>query len=1219
MRLAVVDRSTPVAVDRADLTLYASSLQWQGTPGDVSAEATLVRGGDTVAQGESYSDRSGSAVIGLTGRDAAAPVRIIPGDRIEIDVDGAPRRRIDVPRFSAHVDPDSQTVRGVASPGTVVTVTHHVDGRWFETRLVGSSVAGGDGLYELVYAPSGERELQGMARIVLPSGDVVRAAFATDVINVDLTGHALAGASSFGSVVDVDVRDLEGRVEAVRAIVPQSPSSFAWSVSLSPAFELAPGAVLTATIAAALEAPRLAIARVPQLGVEADPETGAIVGVGPPETVLGIALTLWQGTVITQTVETSPDGTFRLHVPFDVRRGFSARIELDTGGVFRFGATFVRRSVAVGLHSSYVQGFLGAPGTEVTVTVVDAHGKSKASGSVASRDDGSFVLSFLTHDDHRVTEQVLLEPGDMVEVDWSQGDPIRLEVPTIVARVDVDGDRVHGIAPIGSALQATLEVGGTSFIKDGSVDVDGTYAIPFDDGTDLIRPTTGSLLVFIDGGFLVTVGLAATNLTVVADASSIGGVGPVGHLVRARLESSRGDLLAQGEVRVRPRLSQQGAVDPWFVTLRDRVGDLVVPTSDDVLVIAVGNDVIAVSIPRLEAEIDVSLDTVRVHAEPNLTLSVALNRFNGIGHSTRSTSSRLVTDVRGSALLTLRGEWDVLHNDEVVLQHDDADGHRFVKRIGVSGVTLDIDGAVLKGSAPSGALMRIEHSNAAAETRYWSVVVDATGRFRTALTSRLGGVQPIAPGDRVRVESMVDGGSPLADFVVPDFTLTLDVTDGAVSGRAPHPGSVFVAVEPRFARSGFEGGGSSGYRSVRVDSSGRFTVSLATLDAFPVDARPGQQVLGTVALADGTRVTRSATVPIVNFQQGGATVCGYAAPGNPIRVDVLQGPGEGAGGASTAEGDGGFHLTLSHPTGVRVALGSGSSLRVAVAGEVFDVTLPRFESVAEWTFRAPGRSVVTTRLSGWVEPNTELYGRSPDERCLASDDPNLYAFNVQRAGAFSFPSAPYLQRGQALTLGHYVGPSWHRQYRLHVRPLVRAVLGTRRIEGRISPGMRAVLNWRDADGRTLGSFSAAGDGQGRFAGEFTPADAEARGVLQAGDRIETLLGNDRETILIGALDFDIDRRFGVALTLAPGQPLRLELDVPSSSRVFVVRDVADAEGRFEFRPQDAVPRGTWSLDDVAVVRAVAIDPDGHEIARESRRSSAADPRRALFPLLFAGR
>lgn len=1216
----VVDRSTSVVLDRADLILYASSLQWQGTPGDVFVEATLVRGANAIAQGTAYVDRSGSGVVSLIARDSDTPVQISPGDRIGVRVDGTTRRAIDVPTFSARVDPVAQLVRGIAEPDAVVTVTRHVDGRWFQTQLVGSTVAGSDGRYELAYAPSMVRGFEGMARIVSPSGDVVRAAFATDVIDVDLTGHALAGASSYGSVVEIAARSSDGRVESTRVTVPRSPSSFAWRTQLPPEFSLAPGTVLTATIAAAFDAPRLVLERVPQLSVEVDPATGAIAGIGPPGTILGLSLTPWKGSVITRTVETRLDGTFHLDdVPFDARRGFSVHIEHDTGGVFRFRATYVRRSIAVGLYASYVEGYLGTPGAGLTVTVTDAHGDPKASAVVMSRDDGSFILSFLTHDDHRVEEQVFLDPGDVVDVDWSEGDPVRLVLPDVSAHVDVDGDRVHGTAPIGAALQATMTVGGTSIVRGGSVDAGGAFDIAFDDGLDMVRPATGALMVFMDGGFLVTVGLAATNLTVVGDASSISGVGPVGRHVEARLESASGALLAQATARVRPRLAGQGAVDPWFVTLQDRVGDPVVPSSGDVLEVVVGNDVLTVSIPRLGAEIDVEHDMVYVYAEPNMVLSVALRSVNGIGHSTRSTSSRLVMDASGTARLSLHGEWDVLHNDEIFLQHDNADGHQFVKRIGVPGITLDIDGATLTGYAPSGAVVRIGHSHAASEERYWSAAVDATGRFRMALTTRSGNVVPLVAGDRIHVESMGNGSSPIADFAVPDFTLDLDASDGVVTGRAPSPGSVFVAVEPRYPRSGFEGGGSSGYRNVRIGSSGTYTVSLAALDAFPVDARPGQHVRGIVALADGTRVTRSATVPIVNLQQGGAMVCGYAAPGRAVRVDVLQGPGEGAGGTSTAEGDARFQLTLSHPTGARVALGTGSRVRVTVAADVFDVTLPRFDSVAEWTFRAPNRSVLTTRVSGWVEPNTELYGRAPDERCLSADDPILYTFNGQHSGAFSFASAPYLQRGQALTVGHYVAPSWHRHYRLLVRPLVRAVLGTRRVEGKITPGMRAVLEWRDAEGQRLGSLAVVGDSHGRFAGELTPSDERARGVIRAGEVIEALLGNDRETISIGALDFDFDRRSGAVLTLAPGQPLRLELDVPRANRTFVVQDVADAAGRFEFRPEDALPGGMWSIDDVAVVRAVAIDRDGHEIARESRRSIVANPRRALFPLLFAGR
>ena len=1178
----------------ATVLLYGDSITWRGEAGQ-DVTIALRRDGGTVARGSGRTSHSGAAAIGLEGVAGNEPVAITPGDVLAWAIGEALTETLAIPPLSAEAAEAGSRVLLSAPPGASVTLKRIIDGAWFRTERIGEVTADELGRAEVRLAQA-KTDLQGLAEMAVDGRHTIRCAFARPRVYVDVSSGRLNGQATHGTRVALDLRTGLGQETHLSARVPQTKGSLAWQAALEGSFVLGAGTRITATHRAQDGSAATTSSEVPKISIEVDRRTGALSGEGPPSTRLHLALRDSEGVAISRTLQTNPDGTFRIaSSEIEPTLGLAADITYDTGGVFVYRASAIIDSTTIGLYSADVSGFIGLASASVHIEVRSPDGEVKAAGSVRTDAHGRYRFSMSVSSDPRVHEDVLIHPGDVVIIDRAQGDPRHIVVPEISVGVDVDRGRLSGRAPPASIVGAGLGESDTIAVTHHTAaDAAGRFELFLDD-LALRRPASGIVEVQTADRVRFTLGWAAPSVIVELHTGEVRGAGPRGRPMSAKVVDPAGRTVGGNDFSLRAKNLEP--VGLWITVLRDWAGEIVRPEPGDRLALDVSSEVLDIEIPWLHAEVDVASNRVQGQLNPMGSASLTLHRVDGQGHPIRHITAAVQGDAQGRFEHDFSDTDDIHFGDWIQLEFDDPAGHRILRASSVPAVVIDLDRSAVHGHGEPGSRIVVERGE-----DVWDGLVSASGSYFVEL--RGGDLTDVLhEGDHVTVrnEALEGKGSTkvLASMAIPSFTFDVDLDAGVAHGQAPAFREVEIDVASVFQRSGLGGTPSFGYRRVAVQSSGRFHAALDELGyrGLPILTLPGQRFRATATMEDGVRLVRWNVLPIANVQQRGALVCGYGQPGTDVRARVLAGPSEGASGTARVAANLAYALELEHPSGEPVSLGSGSQLELTFADDPQQLTLPRFDLTTDWSFRSPQRAVPTTLLSGWVGIGTQLFLRMPATGCLRGDS-GAYTLEFSRSESFALDSAPRVDRGQGLLLGHYFGSRSHRQFHLQVRPKLRVFLGTDRIEGAVSPGTGTTIRLLDARGRQVATATTTGDTHGRLRSRLTATSGDEPIEMAPGMTLTAQFGSTREALVLGDVSFDFSTSAGVVVLAQPDSPMRLELD-SLDGRTHTTSGTTGPDGRWHVRAHDLPARSGWDFADVARIRAVVVDASGHEFVSES--------------------
>jgi hypothetical protein len=323
-----------------------------------------------------------------------------------------------------------------------------------------------------------------------------------------------------------------------------------------------------------------------------------------------------------------------------------------------------------------------------------------------------------------------------------------------------------------------------------------------------------------------------------------------------------------------------------------------------------------------------------------------------------------VADGTGAFAHDFTEAYDVRHRDRVQLEVRPG-GHRVTAAVPVAGLELDLDAATLTGALTPDARL------VARLQRGGRPVAEASGRaaedgtFALRLVGAGGAAPAIAPGDVVEVLDAAPGGESLR-LTVPELAIDAAAGDAAIRGRAT-PGGTLAVLATAAAGADLDGGIGQAWPAIGDD--GRWSAELVPTMAVA----PGHVLVGQYQLPAGHVVRRTAYVPLLLVDHGGARACGVAKPGEALAARLeAAGGAVRATGAGSPEPDGRFGLPLRDQGGTPVATRGGDVVEADLGGIDVSLTLPPLEARYD---------PATGRVTGTGDPGAPFRVSYPARPC----------------------------------------------------------------------------------------------------------------------------------------------------------------------------------------------------------------------------------------------
>lgn len=829
----------------------------------------------------------------------------------------------------------------------------------------------------------------------------------------------------------------------------------------------------------------------------------------------------------------------------------------------------------------------GAPsGTlPVTITVRSPDGTPRGQRATRADRDGAFAVGWFT-DARR------MRPGDVIEVDLGEGDPVTLVIPTVTARTEPDADRVSGTAPPGAIVEVVPRRPRAPTVTTPA-DGGGGYAAVFAGLADLDLDASGEVRVALAGGHRILVDWSAIRVRM-----NLGGplsatvTGARGQPVRVVLVDGDGHPVAMtdeppdpGAAPDDPHRTLRAGIAP-----RDALGQRVAAEAADGLWVTVGDDAVRLTVPRLDGTVSLDDDRVDVRSDPGRRVSITVVSDPPTGAPPPSVE--VVADARGEARHAFAGVVDIRFQDRVVVETSIA-GHVAARSIYLAGLSLDLDASRLQGVWPEpNQPLRVSMEPDGGTPVVRDTVSGHDGRFAADVRGPDGHGGP-APGGRIRVHALADPGRGIG-LVVPELTLAADAERDRVDGRATPGGDLRLTLAD-----------DRGDRKAPHDQAAGAVVPIAADGSWSADLRPafdiraGTLIQAAYRTAEGHTVSRSRRVAWLNVQHGGAAVCGHGPPLS-VTTAVLRDAAARirATGVTRTDADGRFSLILADALGRPVATRAGDTVIAAIGPEAVRQVVPMLTVDVDWAGMA---------VTGRADPGAELVLRRPAGNCGDTPWSVTTALAIDSDGAFHVSTAS-ASPGDGVEIGVF-GADGHRAYRPIVRPRIRVWTGASRIDGRAAAlsDVRAVL-WRG--GQVIAAADATADAAGHY--RLTPRDADgATAAPRDGDAVEVTASGARETVEIEPLSLDWSAGDGITIGTTPRRVVEIELRLRDGRSIWLAA-VADGAGAYRLRPDDVPPRSTWSLSDITGVRAstdAARGPDGgpHTLMTTAGAPGIPDP------------
>ena len=930
---------------------------------------------------------------------------------------------------------------------------------------------------------------------------------------------------------------------------------------------------------------------------------GMVEGTAPEGATVSVSAVSPTGAATVVTAISGADGKFLADVGVtDLGPGWSIDVAHEPVDGLVVHVVDVVPQIRVGLHRNRVEG-LSVPGTTVTVTLFTGDGTEKFVDDDGVNGQGNWNVD--------IGGGNQIEPGDIVQVDLIEGDPVVINIEALSASTDwLVGETVSGVAPDGTEITVTQGGGGGGFGGGGgggpttsrSVPVSGgTYSVDFSaEEIDLEPNMSGEVSARLLTGHEIYTYWSAVRMTVEVGDNFLSGNGPNFRDSTAELLDPDGTIVASGTDAIGGGGGGGfgggggGTGGNWFLDFEDDTGEEVIVRPGDIVRAAIGDDTFEITVPPLRGVAFVTDDKFNGLTGPDRDVQIQVSRpltTEGIQVTESADSEGRFSHDFSADPETGEGGFDLQHNDAINLQTRE-EGHNVNSQLFVPGLTIDLDTALLTGSWQPDAELDVLMARSGAIIATHRVMTAFDASFNIILRDAGGARTVPQTNDQIIVQAVDDALAESLVLEIPELTVDGDSAADSIGGRATPGGLLTYIVRDGIDRSpggrgGGGGGGAGGFGPQRFgqpDIAADGTWSVATfLPQFNV--RAGTYMQTIYREPSGHRALRNRYVPMLNVQHGGAGVCGFARPQESVSVSVVDGSGAAVGSSSTrADYDSTWDTSLTKGD-TPVFTESGNVASAMLGSEAVEVTLPDITVSVDWE---------ADQVTGTGPAGQQLLVIRPARGCLDLLNRQIFSTNVNAEGNYQINNLPGPDRdpGEGIEIAWY-NEAGHRVYRLVYRSLGQIYVRTDRVAGRATPNSPVDIVVTGADGSEKGRVSAFAGDEGYF-DAVVPDSSGSPIVIMPGDIVRLSASGEDVNVQVEELSFDWSPGSEINGRAVPGRLVGMRL-VLADGEVVDVSRLADDSGFFFYGRADVPPRAEWSLDDVRGVLAVVVTDNEHQI------------------------
>lgn len=607
------------ALPRVAVTLGNATVSGIG-PAGRTVTVALRRGGTLVASGRTDVGAGGFGGSSNWSVSLAAPgspttlVAVEAGDQLDVEVADWSLSLV-VPNVTVEVDPEADTVSGVAPAGRSVRVTV-ARGNASETLTVQADPSGH---YEANFAGRWDIATGDTAtsQVTLDGGHTVSAEGGALDVTVFLRTGVVSGRATRNATVRATLRSAAGSQRASGQTQAGGNGRFELQLADSAGQPVAPNAGDVLRLEFGSTAVEMTI---PLLTVSYDLDSDTIRGQATPGGRIVVRASGVMGPSQTFEVTPGPDGRYQLALAgrFDLRAGTLLEVSYLTGE----GLTArIDERVPIGhvqLGGNLVSGY-AAPNASVQVRL-ERSGATIASGSVTAGADGAFSLRLMTP----TLQPQRIEAGDRVTIRWPAGSALQqasgeiaITVSRIDATIDVASRTVAGTTSPNTTVVLRRTMGGGEYQVPVVSDAQGNFSQTL--------PGSGTLAA----GFWIEVGVFDNQ----GHRSYLLVIAPY---LEAYLGTNRVDGQASPLVDLRLRLGEGGTTIGQAQLTSSAIGDfsaqLEAVGSGEALVLTgrrleltePRSGVTTIDIPELSIELDRAAARLQGTAPPNVSVPLRL-------------------------------------------------------------------------------------------------------------------------------------------------------------------------------------------------------------------------------------------------------------------------------------------------------------------------------------------------------------------------------------------------------------------------------------------------------------------------------------------------------------------------------------------------------------------------------------------------------------------
>ena len=1199
-------------------TLYDTNLAWTTAPGTV-VSAQLRDGTTVLANGPNrVAGDDGLVEIPLQGGSFTPGVGFVATNFIEAGhtivmqpADEDPVA-VDVPSMSVAATIDSDQIIGTGPASSEITVyVMENDGVAEGTPYMSTVMTGADGSFSLSVAGTLDLKPGDVGRMEYTDGDdnTFSAWFTPIIADVTLGNNQFEGEATPGDTVRLSVVGADGTargpyesrvIGGTEWTLPAGGfGGFPGGGGGNPPF-VAGDSVTVEHVSDITGASRSMSATLPDMAITSS-GGGMVEGTAPAGALVSVTATSPLGDETTASAVTGADGRWVADLgAVAFGPGWSIDLAHEPVPGLVVHVFDIVPQIRVGLHRNRVEG-LSDPGGTVTVTLLTGDGTEKFSDDDGVNGQGDWNVN--------IGDGQQIEPGDIVQVDLVDGDPVIINIEDLSASTDWRGaETVSGVAPEGTQVTVT-QGGGGGFGGGGTPTTSrtvavsgGAYSIDFGAaGIDLEPDMSGEVSARLLTGHEIYTYWSAVRMTVEVGDGFLSGNGPNFRDASAELVDPDGtvvvaagtDGIGGGGGGGFGGGGGGGTGGNWFLDFEDVTGEEVIVRPGDIVRATIGDDTFEITVPPLRGVAFVTEDTFNGLTGPDRDVEIQVTRpltTDGIQVTVTADDAGRFSHDFAPDPETGEGGFDLQHNDAINLQTRE-EGHNVNSQLFVPGLTINLDTALLTGSWQPDTEMDILLARAGDILATHRVMTAFDASFNIILRGTDGERTVPMINDRIIVQAVDDPLAESLELIIPELTVDGDVDADTIGGRAT-PGSLLTfAVRDGIGRSFFGGGGGGGgggaFGAQRVGQPEINEDGTWGGEAFlpPFDVRAGTYMQTVLREPSGHRALRFRYVPMLNIQHGGAGVCGFARPRDSVSVNVADGSGASVGSArTTADYDSTWNSSLSSGSDP-VFTESGNVASAMLGSEAVEVALPDITVSVDWE---------ADQVSGTGPAGEQILVVRPARGCLDLENRFIFGTTVNPAGEYQINNLPGPDRdpGEGIEIAWY-DEAGHRVYRLVYRSLGQIYVRTDRVAGRATPNSPVQIIVTGADGSEKGRASAfAGD-----EGYFDSLVADSGGtpiVILPGDIVRLSASGEDVDVQVEELSFDWSPGSEISGKAVPGRLVGMRLVLADGDVVDVSR-VADDSGFFFFGRADVPPRADWTMADVRGVLAVVVTDNQHQI------------------------